>query len=38
MLGVASLAVLGNVALAAQDRYTLKLGKLAFSDFRADVG
>jgi Cytochrome P460 len=28
------LATLGGVALAAQDRYTLKLGKLAFSDFR----
>ena len=28
------LAVLGTMALAAQDRYTLKLGKLSFSDFR----
>ena len=28
------LATLGSVALAAQDRYTLKLGELAFSDFR----
>ena len=28
------LAVLGGMAIAAQDRYTLKLGKLAFSDFR----
>jgi hypothetical protein len=28
------LAVLGSVALAAQDRYTLKLGKLSFSDFK----
>ena len=28
------LAVLGSMAFAAQDRYTLKLGKLAFSDFR----
>ena len=28
------LAVLGGMAIAAQDRYTLKLGELAFSDFR----
>jgi hypothetical protein len=28
------LATLGSIALAAQDRYTLKLGELAFSDFR----
>ena len=28
------LATLGSIALAAQDRYTLKLGGLAFSDFR----
>jgi hypothetical protein len=28
------LAVLGGIAIAAQDRYTLKLGELAFSDFR----
>src|SRR5271166_2916303 len=28
------LALLGSMALAAQDRYTLKLGKLSFSDFR----
>jgi hypothetical protein len=28
------LTTLGGVALAAQDRYTLKLGELAFSDFR----
>jgi Cytochrome P460 len=28
------LAVLGSMAFAAQDGYTLKLGKLAFSDFR----
>ena len=28
------LATLGGLALAAQDRYTLKLGELAFSDFR----
>jgi hypothetical protein len=31
---VLSLAALGGMALAAQDRYTLKLGKLAFSDFK----
>ncbi len=29
-----SLAVLGGVALAAQDRFALKLGKLSFSDFK----
>lgn len=28
------LAVFGGMAIAAQDKYTLKLGKLAFSDFR----
>jgi hypothetical protein len=28
------LATLGSIVLAAQDRYTLKLGELAFSDFR----
>jgi hypothetical protein len=28
------LAVFGSMALAAQDRYTLKLGKLSFADFR----
>ena len=28
------LTVFGCMAMAAQDRYTLKLGKLAFSDFR----
>jgi hypothetical protein len=28
------LAVSGGMAVAAQDRYTLKLGKLSFSDFR----
>jgi cytochrome P460 len=27
------LATLGSAAFAAQDRYTLKLGELAFSDF-----
>ena len=31
---VLSLAALGGVALAAQDRYALKLGKLSFSDFK----
>ena len=34
-IGVASLAALGAIALAAQDRFTLKLpGGLAFADFR----
>jgi hypothetical protein len=28
------LALLGSMAFAAQDRYTLKLGKLSFADFR----
>ena len=28
------LAVFGGVGIAAQDRYTLKLGKLSFGDFR----
>jgi hypothetical protein len=27
-------AVFGGMAIGAQDRYTLKLGELAFSDFR----
>jgi hypothetical protein len=31
---VLSLAALGGMALAAQDRSTLKLGKLSFSDFK----
>jgi hypothetical protein len=31
---VLSLAVVGGMALAAQDRYTLKLGKLSFGDFK----
>jgi hypothetical protein len=31
---VLSLAAMGGMALAAQDRYTLKLGKLSFSDFK----
>jgi hypothetical protein len=34
MIPVVSLVVLGSMALAAQDRYTLKLDGLAFSDFR----
>jgi hypothetical protein len=29
-----SLAVLGSMAYAAQDRYTVKLGKLSFGDFK----
>ena len=28
------LALLGNIAIAAQDRHTLKLGKLSFGDFK----
>jgi hypothetical protein len=31
---LAVFATLGGIAFAAQDRYTLKLGELAFSDFR----
>jgi hypothetical protein len=31
---VVLLAVFGSMALAQQDRYTLKLGELSFSDFR----
>jgi hypothetical protein len=31
---VVLLAVFGSIALAQQDRYTLKLGELSFSDFR----
>ena len=34
MVTVLSLAALGGMALAAQDRYTLKLGKLSFADFK----
>jgi hypothetical protein len=34
IVAVLSLAILGGMALAAQDRYTLKLGKLSFSDFK----
>jgi hypothetical protein len=30
----ALLAVFGSMAIAAQDRYTLKLGELSFSDFK----
>lgn len=34
LIGVASLTVFGGIAIAQQDRYTLKLGNLAFADFR----
>jgi len=34
LIGAASLIALGNTAIAQQDKYTLKLGELAFSDFR----
>jgi hypothetical protein len=34
MIVVVSLAILSGVAFAAQDRYTLKLGKLSFGDFK----
>ena len=34
LIGAGSLTVLGGIAIAQQDRYTLKLGHLAFSDFR----
>jgi hypothetical protein len=34
LLIAAMLAVFGGMAIAAQDRYTLTLGKLAFADFR----
>jgi Cytochrome P460 len=30
----AMLVVFGSIAIAAQDKYTLKLGKLSFADFR----
>jgi len=33
-IGLVSLATLGSVAYAAQDRYSLTLGKLSFGDFR----
>jgi hypothetical protein len=32
-IGLVVLATLGSMTLAAEDRYTLKLGELAFSDF-----
>ena len=32
--GAAIFGLFGSVAIAAQDRYTLKLGKLEFADFR----
>ena len=34
LTGVLSLAVFGGIALAQQDRYTLKLGELSFGDFK----
>src|SRR5580704_1313859 len=34
MIGAVSLVALGGIAVAQQDRYTLNVGKLAFSDFR----
>ena len=34
LIGAALLAVLGGVAIAQQDKYSLKLGKLAFADFK----
>ena len=34
LLAVVGSVVLGGIALAAQDRYTLKLGKLSFADFK----
>jgi Cytochrome P460 len=39
MIGGASLAILGGIALAAQDKYTVKVpGGLAFSEFRGYEG
>src|SRR5262245_19005648 len=39
MVGAFSLAVLGGMALAAQDKYTVKVpGGLAFSEFRGYEG
>src|SRR5215470_2522128 len=39
VIGTASLAVLGGIALAAQDKYSLKVpGGLAFSEFRGYEG
>jgi Cytochrome P460 len=34
LIGAASLTVFGGIAVAQQDRYALKLGNLAFADFR----
>ena len=34
LIGSASLTVFAGIAIAQQDRYTLKLGNLAFADFR----
>lgn len=34
LIGVVSLAVLGGGAVAQQDKYSLKLGNLSFSDFK----
>jgi hypothetical protein len=34
LITAAMLAVFGGMAIAAQDKYSLKLGKLAFADFR----
>ena len=39
MVGAVSLAVLGGIALAAQDKYTVKVPDgLAFSEFRGYEG
>src|SRR6188768_2784542 len=39
MIGVVSIAVLGGIAFAAQDKYTVKVpGGLAFSEFRGYEG
>jgi hypothetical protein len=39
MIGAVSLAVVGGIALAAQDKYTVKVpGGLAFSEFRGYEG
>jgi hypothetical protein len=34
LIGAASVAVFGGIAVAQQDRYTLKLGELSFGDFK----
>ena len=34
LIGAASLTLFGGVAIAQQDRYALKLGNLAFADFK----